>query len=97
MKIDIHIAKDGELVHIGYIENEVFDAQRCWELCNWRHWRKEVPENLHAYIESCTHGACFTNPDTKEMWMTKSIGWLVGNEAEIKDYIQQNKDELIWV
>lgn len=30
MKIDIHIAKNGELVHIGYIENEVFDTQRRW-------------------------------------------------------------------
>ena len=99
MKIDIHLAKNGELTYIGYIENEIFDSDRCWELCNWKHWRKELPDNLHANIfsGSGSHGVCFTNPDTKEIWMTKSIGWFIGNESEINEYIQKNKDEIIWL
>lgn len=98
MKIDIHtLNKYSELVHIGYIELDKFDADRCWELCNWKHWRKEKPENLHANIFSCSHGICFTNPDTKEMWMAKSIGWLTGNETKINNYIQKNKYEIVWL
>lgn len=98
MKINIHLYnKKSKLDYIGYIELPKFDADRCWELCNWKHWRKEMPESLHANISSCTHGICFTNPDTNEMWMAKSIGWLVGNETEINNYIQQNKDELVWI
>ena len=98
MKIDIHLYnKEAELDYIGYIELDKFDADRCWELCNWKHWRRQgMPDNLHANISSCTHGICFTNPDTKEIWMSKSIGWLIGNESEIKEYIYKNKEELTW-
>lgn len=102
MKIDIQIIKknynqEAKFVNIGYIELDKFDPERCWELCNWKHWKKEKPQNLHANIYSCNHGVCFTNPDTNEIWMAKSIGWFVGNEIEINDYMQQNINELIWL
>ena len=97
MKVDIHIAKGSKLVHIGYIETPVFDADRCWELCNWKHWLKTKPQNLHADIYSCSHGVCFTNPETNEMWLAKSIGWLVGNETKINKYIKENENEVIWI
>jgi len=69
MKIDIHIAKGSKLVNVGYIDIPAFDADRCWELCNWKHWLKIKPQNLHSDIYSCNHGICFTNPETKEMWL----------------------------
>lgn len=97
MKVDIHITKGSKLAHIGYIEIPVFDADRCWELCNWKHWLKTKPQNLHADIYSCNHGVCFTNPETNEMWLAKSIGWFVGNEAKVNKYIKDNENEVIWI
>lgn len=98
MKVDIHLYnKESELDYIGYVEWDKFDPDRFWDLCNWRHWKKEKPESLFANISSCSHGICFTNPDTNEIWMAKSIGWLVGNESEIKEYIRKNKNDLTWI
>ena len=97
MKINIHIVKDSDLIYVGYIEEEYFNADKCWDMCNWKHWLKEAPDGLHANISSCSHGICFTNPETNEIWLAKSIGWLVGNRNEIIDYVNQNKDELIWL
>lgn len=98
MKINVHIVKGSELVNIGYIEAENFNADRCYDMCNWKKYKlKSKPENLFADIESHGHGLCFTNPNTNEMWLAKSIGWLVGTESEINDYIQENANESVWL
>lgn len=96
MKIDVHIIRGAKLVNIGHIEMEEFNADRCYDLCNWRRYSKTKPQALHANIETCDK-VCFTNPITKRMHLAKSIGWLVGNEEEINEYIQQNANELLWL
>lgn len=97
MKIDIHIAKGSELVNIGYIEAEGFNAEKCFDICNWEHSLKVKPKNLYSNIRTCNHGICFTNPKTNEMWLALSVGWLKGDEAVIKNYINENKDEVLWL
>lgn len=96
MKIDVHIIKGAKLVNIGYIEMEEFNADKCYDICNWGRWAKTKPKILFANIDTCNR-VCFTNPITKKMHLTKSIGWLVGNEEEINNYIQQNANELLWL
>lgn len=97
MKIDIHIAKGSELVNIGYIEAEGFNADKCFDMCNWEYSLKVKPKNLYSNIRTCNHGICFTNPKTKEMWLALSVGWLRGNEDKIKKYIKENEHELLWI
>ena len=97
MKVDIHILRNSQLVKVGYLEIEAFNADRCWDICNWKSWGKMKPENLHANIDYCGHGLCFTNPDTNKMWLAKSIDWFVGNESEVNEYVQQNANESIWL
>ena len=96
MKIDVHIIRGAKLVNIGYIEMEEFNADKCYDICNWRYWAKTKPKNLFANVDTCDK-VCFTNPITKRMHLTKSIGWLVGSEEEINEYIQQNANELLWL
>ena len=52
MKIDIHIAKGSELVNIGYIEAEGFNAEKCFDICNWEHSLKVKPKNLYSNIRT---------------------------------------------
>jgi hypothetical protein len=96
MKIDIHVVKDAKLVNIGYIEMEEFNADRCYDMCNWKRHTKVRPENLFASIESCGR-LCFTNPNTNKMHLTKSIGWLVGSREEIENYVKENANESLWL
>lgn len=98
MRIAIHTYSFGEVVpkYTGYIEMDQFDADKCWELCNWTAWTKEKPKNLHSDIGSCSHGICFTNPETKEKWMALSLGWLVGDEKKISSYAERHKNDIIW-
>lgn len=98
MKIDIEIFANGDtnLVNIGYIEADTFDPDKCFDLCNWSHWSKEKPDNLHAGILHASHGICFTNPETCEKWLALSIGWKTGNDAEIKEYVAKNINNLFW-
>jgi len=106
MKVNIfhfdQVIEDGRITHImtprhlGYAEVETFDAEDIFDLCNWWHWAEEKPENLHADIDSCGHGLLVINPKTQEHWLALSIGWLVGNEAKIYDYVLKNIHNDLW-
>lgn len=96
MKINVSIVKDAKLVDVGYIEMESFNADRCRDCFNWERWKKNKPENLHVNVSS-RNRVCFTNPDTNEMWLAKTIGWLTGNEEVINSYIKENANELLWM
>ena len=98
MKIDIHVVEGLDLKHIGYIESETFSAEKFWNMCNWsqrKHGQKS--EDLHANISQAGRGICFTNPETNEIWLAKSLGWINGTEEEIKKYILENKDNRLWL
>lgn len=99
MKVVIHTYSNGEIdpKYAGYIETDIFDAEKCWNLCNWTSWAKKKPENLYSDIGLCSHGICFTNPDTKEKWLALTSGWLVGNDTDITEYIKDNKDKAVWI
>ncbi len=96
MKIDINIVKGLKLVNIGYIEADAFNADKCYDLFNWSRWSKVKPKNLFADIEG-NHRVCFTNPETNEMWLAKSVGWLHGSEEDIIEYIKENENSLLWL
>lgn len=95
MVIPIHMAHHGELVPVGYAELDVFDRNRLHELCNRFHWAMEKPSNLHSELYSCGHGVCFTNPETGERHLALSIGWLVGDEDRILNYIRTNQGKVM--
>lgn len=82
--------------HLGYAEVDTFDAEGIWDLCNWMHWAEEKPENLHADICTCNHGLCLINPETKERWLAKSCGWLVGDEKTISQYVFDHRENIVW-
>ena len=106
MKVNIfhfdQVIEDGHIAHImtprhlGYAEVETFDAEDIFDLCNWWHWAKEKPENLHADVASCGHGLLVINPETQEYWLALSVGWLVGDEAKIYDYVLKNRHNVLW-
>lgn len=97
MIIPIHMAHHCELVPVGYAELDVFNPDELFDLCNWEHYLMEKPHNLHSELCSCGHGVCFTNPDTGERHLALSIGWLVGNEDRILNYIRKNKGRAMWL
>lgn len=107
MRVDIyHYSQNvtnGKLVHdlvpthLGYIEIENFDAEEIFNLCNWSHWMEEKPLNLHSNIRTCGHGLCLINTETKERWLAKSFGWLVGDEKTISNYVLDNRYSPIWI
>lgn len=94
---------NGKLIHdlipayLGYVEVEKFNAEEIFNLCNWSHWMEEKPFNLHCDISTCGHGLCLINPETKERWLAKSIGWLVGDEKTIDDYVLNNRYSILWI
>ena len=101
MKIPISIYINNEFENFqdaGYIEMDEFDANECFHLCNWSHWTNTKPAELHSDISSAEHGICFTNPETKEMWLAKSSGWLVGTRPYLlKLFCVKNKDRHVWL
>ena len=112
MKVQIYLYKQklakGKIVHdivptyTGYVEVEKLDtyeeAEHIFDLCCWDLWAKEKPSNLHADIKSngYGHGLCLLNTETKKNWLSKSVGWLVGDEKTISDYVLNNRHNLIW-
>ena len=93
---DGHITRIMTPRYLGYAEVETFDAEEIFDLCNWWHWAKEKPENLHADIDSCGSGLLVINPETQEHWIALSFGWLVGTEAKIYDYVLRNRNNVLW-
>jgi hypothetical protein len=106
MKVQIYIfpqhIRKGKLMHdivpthLGYAEVETFDTEHIWHLCNWACWAEEKPKNLYADIEFCGHGLCVINPETQEIHLALSVGWLIGNEKKISDYVLNNRYEIVW-
>ena len=98
MRVDIHTYPFGSStpVYGGYIEMEEFNADKCWELCNWTAWADEKPDGFYSEIGSCSHAICFTNTGTEEKWLALSVGWLVGDSLKISDYVERHKNDIIW-
>lgn len=99
MKISIYDCLHGQMEYIGYIEYEstAFDAEKCWELCNWMDVGKEVkPKNLYADIYSCSHGICFYHPEEKKYYLALSCGWLIGDNQIITKYIKSHNNKKVW-
>ena len=96
MRVDIHTYPFGSStpVYGGYIEMEEFNADKCWELCNWTAWADEKPDGFHSEIGSCSHAICFTNTATEEKWLALSFGWLVGDSMKISDYVERHKNDM---
>lgn len=97
------ITKHGKVSHelvpnyLGYAEVDSFSADQLFHLCNWKLWAMEKPDNLNADILCSGHGLCFINPETKERWLSLSIGWVTATEAEISAYVIKNRNTLIWI
>ena len=85
-----------QIIPHGYIKADTFNAEECFNLCNWFHWCKEKPKNVHSDIDSCNHGLILYNPQTKEYWLALSKGWHHGNAKKIKAYIDRNWQKFFW-
>ena len=96
-EVNGNLIHDTTPVYLGYVEVDKFDPSEIHKLCNWSCWTKEKPSNLHAIICYCDHGLYFINPETQERWLPKSVGWLVGTEDEINNYVLDNKYNLLWL
>ena len=98
MRVDIHTFSFGSStpVYGGYIEMEEFNADRCWELCNWTAWADEKPDGFYSEIGSCSHAICFPHTETEEKWLALSFGWLVGDSLKSFDYVERHKNDILW-
>jgi len=81
----------------GYVELPEFDAEKCWDLCNWDCWAERKPDNVHTDIERCNHGLIVYNPEAKEYWLALSHGWMHGNVYEISEYVYYHWKEDFWL
>ena len=84
----------------GYIDypsdfNSEEDAEKCWDLCNWSCWAEEKPTELHSDLSFVSHGVCFRTPNGTN-YLALSVGFLVGDDKKIADYINENKERIIW-
>ena len=82
---------------IGYIDADTFNAAELFNICNWFSAGKEKPDCLHANIVAVGSGICFENPETGEMWLSKSFGWVVGSKEDIKRYVSDNRGKIAWI
>lgn len=87
----------GTIIPHGYIEMDEFDAEECFNLCNWIHWTEKKPDYVHTDIESCNHGLIVYNPEKKEYWLALSHDWIHGKSYEISEYIYRHLKEWLWV
>lgn len=98
MKIKIYDYLKRPRSYLGYIESSVFDAKECYEICQWElHHDFPRPSNLHARGCKPRRGICFRNPETKEMWMVLSIGWMRGSQGSIQNYAEAYQGKLFWL
>jgi len=101
--INIYSAQQGknDLLLLGYLTTESFNPELCLNLLNW-HRRKhaERPENLHLYgydkVDGC-RGICFENTSNHTWHLALSLGWLSGSREEIDKYIEENKNQRLWL
>lgn len=104
MKINVyHVERDdfgrivsSKIIPHGYVELPTFDAEKCWNLCNWDCWTEKKPDNVHTDIERCNHGLIVYNPETKEYWLALSHGWFYGKSYEVAEYIYHHWREQEW-
>ena len=81
---------------IGHIEVETFNQEEIFNICNWSCWTNEKPINLYSNIQSCGHGLMLIHPVTKKRYLSKSIGWLIGDKETINKYVEDNRYKLVW-
>lgn len=97
--IQVFDTLSGKMKYRGYIERESilpFDPEELWHLCNWQCWADKKPTCMHTKISVCNHGICFYHPMTKKFYLALSVGWLIGNLLEIKQYIHRNRNRRTW-
>ena len=87
MKFDIFqvsglYKKDDPIIieNIGYIEDEKFDKDKFWTLCNWSEYSDNKPENLFANIEACGSNIVFYNPEEEKYHIPDVVGWDEAND-----------------
>lgn len=83
-------------IYLGFIEMNTFDAEECFRICNWSEYTNTKPNVLHANISKAGRGICFVNPENGEHWLSKTIGWMVGDRSAIDKYVENHKDKPIW-
>lgn len=76
-----------EIVENGYIELDVFNRDKCWELCNWYDLRDEKPLELHSTILGVSSDVVFFNPEVEKYHIADSVGWKIADSFEdVKNY-----------
>lgn len=65
----------------GYIETSKFDAQKCWDICNW-YGSDKKPKELHSDIGACCNDIAFYNPIDKVWWVADFIGFKQANNKK---------------
>ena len=73
----------------GYIELLNFDAQKCWDICNW-YGSNEKPKELHSTLDACCTDVAFYNPETGIWWIADSIGFKQSDNK--KDAVKKLKE-----
>lgn len=77
------------LKNIGYLEQEKFDADEAWDICNWANWELEnKPKNLFSDIADCSTEVVFVHPETNHYHIPLGIGWKIcyTKESAIEHY-----------
>lgn len=82
-------------IELDVAEFNESEAQKCWDICNWSCWADEKPKELNADIDWCDHGIVFkANEDN---YLALSNGWLKGNSVDIATYVEEHKEEMVWI
>lgn len=98
MIVSIHIFPVNEIIPVsaGYIKSDDFNAERFFQMCNWKINNSKKPTELNSDVMSVGRGICFTNPITGEKWLSKSFGWFVGNSIEVSEYVRKHQYMPVW-
>jgi len=71
-------AKDKPIIkYCGYLEVEAFNAEKCWDLCNWSCWADDKPKEVeHTSLSFCNSDVAFFNPTTNIWHISDNIGFV---------------------
>jgi len=87
----------------GYLEMDTFDADECWELCNWRCWMplgSNKPKELCSDLATVSNNVVFHNPEKDEYYiaMPGPEGWHICKSLdEVMAYCEEVKNSDISV
>lgn len=59
----------------GYIEQQEFDAEECWNLLNWSCWTEEKPENVFSHLSVCNSDIILYNVESDTYHVCLPFGW----------------------